>query len=544
MKTTFTFLFPFFKIHRKKLFLLALFPFIWCLAETIAPYLIKILIDNLSEKETKGLFIIGIIYAVLMFIVEAAIRLCNLVWIKVFPKIQAAIQTQSIEVLEKQSLHSIQNQHVGDWVNKYRNLFESFEKVFRVLLYGIYPTALSFLISVVFIGWINPILAAVFFTWFVAMNLVTLLFYKKTVILAEKKASHQNLLVGYVGNLICNMITTLTFPRSLAREAAFTQTREESKKSTEKLEWITFHADFWRSLLSWMFLTSMILFIGFGWKKGWITLGDFAFITTVCFYARRSIWVTSLQLLEFFKELGITQEALVFLEHPSIEEEGSFTTENPSLDVQQVHFSYEGQKRLFENLNLTIPFGQKIGITGPSGAGKTTLIHLLLRVYDPFHGTISIGGHAHNKIPILDLRNLFSYVPQNPALMHTTIFDNIALGKSEATDAEVYEAARICMCEEFINRLEKGYHTVVGEGGYKLSGGERQRIALARAYLKNAPIFIWDEATSALDKELEELVLNNLLCHLKKKTVICISHRSIALQKMERVIMLKNGIIN
>ena len=180
-------------------------------------------------------------------------------------------------------------------------------------------------------------------------------------------------------------------------------------------------------------------------------------------------------------------------------------------------------------------------MVGPSGAGKTTVIKLLLRIHDLTDGKIIIDGQKIDQITQESLWSNISLVPQDPILFHRSLLENIRYGKPEATDEEVFEAAKIAHCHEFINEFSQKYETFVGERGMKLSGGERQRVAIARAILRNAPILILDEATSSLDSESEYLIQDALGKLMKNKTVIVIAHRLSTISKMDRIIVLENG---
>jgi len=184
-----------------------------------------------------------------------------------------------------------------------------------------------------------------------------------------------------------------------------------------------------------------------------------------------------------------------------------------------------------------------VAIIGPSGAGKTTFIRLMLRFYDVVSGKITVDGQDIHHATLESLRENISLVPQDPLLFHRTIMENIGYGKPSATDKEVIEAARLAHCDEFVKDLPDKYETYVGERGIKLSGGERQRVAIARAILKNSPILILDEATSSLDSHSESLIQNALDILMKDKTVIVIAHRLSTIRKMNRIIVIKNGSI-
>ena len=208
---------------------------------------------------------------------------------------------------------------------------------------------------------------------------------------------------------------------------------------------------------------------------------------------------------------------------------------------KDVDFGYNANKLIFEKLNLTIEPKQKIGLVGYSGAGKTTLINLLFRLYDVQQGEISIDDQPINTVTHDSLMENMALIPQNTELFHRSIIDNIRYGDTKASDEAVIKAAKLAKCDEFINQLPEGYQSVVGERGITLSGGQRQRIAIARAILKNAPILILDEATSALDSVTEKEIQDALKAVMKNKTVIVIAHRLSTIMAMDRILFFDNG---
>jgi ATP-binding cassette subfamily B protein len=373
------------------------------------------------------------------------------------------------------------------------------------------------------------------------MNSVTLYFFKNSIRASQQQACAQNHLLGQVGTFICNALIMITFPQRGAADRIFQEAVQQGIETTQHLERLTFKADLWRSVFSWTLLMGMIIFLTLGWEKSWISLGDFSFIGAVCFYVRRAVWMTSFQLLELFKEWGIIQEALTLILQPTqacpiSQLDNTPIFESTALGLNEVQFGYTPDKILFNHLNISIPAGLHVAIAGDSGIGKTSLIYLLLRLYDPQAGIITLNERAIRTLPLPYLRNHFSYVPQHASFFHRSIFENIAIGNPHALPQDIYNAAKICLCHEFISSLPMGYNTMIGEGGYTLSGGQQQRIALARAYLKKASIFILDEATSGLDARLEAQLLDNLCTHLKLHTLIVISHHPAVLAKIKNVI--------
>ncbi|HSW91069.1 MAG TPA: ABC transporter ATP-binding protein [Candidatus Saccharimonadales bacterium] len=216
----------------------------------------------------------------------------------------------------------------------------------------------------------------------------------------------------------------------------------------------------------------------------------------------------------------------------------------PSIELRDIRYHYEddADNDIIKGINLTINPGEKIGLVGHSGAGKTTMTHLLLRFSDVTSGAVLIGGNDVRDVTQSSLRKHIAFVPQEPKLFHRSLRDNIAYD-IEATDEMIENAARQANALEFINKMPNKFDTMVGEGGVKLSGGQRQRIAIARAILKNAPILFLDEATSALDSESEKLIQDALETLMKGRTSIVIAHRLSTIASLDRIVILENGLI-
>jgi ATP-binding cassette, subfamily B, bacterial len=208
---------------------------------------------------------------------------------------------------------------------------------------------------------------------------------------------------------------------------------------------------------------------------------------------------------------------------------------------ERVTFTHAGGQPLFTGLDLMVPSGTKLGLVGRSGGGKTTLTRLLLRMMDIDEGRILIGGQDISRLRQADLRSLIAYVPQDPAMFHRTLRENIAFARPDATDAEIHQAARIAHVTEFTDALPDGFDTMVGERGVKLSGGQRQRVALARAILRDAPILLLDEATSALDSESEILVQQALWQLMENRTALVVAHRLSTVARMDQLVVLDHG---
>lgn len=237
-----------------------------------------------------------------------------------------------------------------------------------------------------------------------------------------------------------------------------------------------------------------------------------------------------------FTELLLTPPALRDPESPE-----PLLSRAADVRFEQVTFAHAGAPPLFESLDLSVSSGAKIGLVGRSGGGKTTLSRLLLRMTDIDGGRILIGGQDISRLRQADVRGMIAYVPQDPAMFHRTLRDNIAFARPDATDAEIRRAAKAAHVTEFADALPEGFDTMVGERGVKLSGGQRQRVALARAILRDAPILLLDEATSALDSESEILVQEALWRLMDGRTALVVAHRLSTVATMDRLVVLDRG---
>jgi ATP-binding cassette subfamily B protein len=245
------------------------------------------------------------------------------------------------------------------------------------------------------------------------------------------------------------------------------------------------------------------------------------------------------------RELGMIESALTLVKkgHDITDKPGArpIVIKHGEIACKDVTFGYQKTRPVFKNLNLTLEAGKKVGLVGFSGSGKSTFVNLILRFYDLQSGSIAIDGINIADVTQNSLRSQIAMIPQDPALFHRTLIENIRYGRLDATNEEVITAAQLAHCHEFIGKLDKGYESLVGERGIKLSGGQRQRIAIARAILKNAPILILDEATSSLDSVTEKLIQESLQLLMQGRTTIVVAHRLSTLNDMDRILVFHKG---
>ncbi|MFA6515115.1 MAG: ABC transporter ATP-binding protein [Candidatus Paceibacterota bacterium] len=282
------------------------------------------------------------------------------------------------------------------------------------------------------------------------------------------------------------------------------------------------------------------------WKLGLMTLPIIVLIQGYLGRLTQLLWSFAGLIRAFYDVFADAQEMALIMNIPysvdDIKDIQILKNTKGEVIFDSVTYIYDkNNTKVFDDFSLTIPAGQKLAIVGTSGAGKSTFVNLLMRLFNLTSGKILIDGVDISNISQKNLREEIGFVPQDPALFHRTLLENIRYGRRDATDEEVKEASQLANCDKFIDKLPLGYGTYVGERGIKLSGGERQRVAIARAILKNAPILVLDEATSALDSESEMLIQEALQNLIKNKTTIVIAHRLSTVRAMDRIIVIEDG---
>lgn len=280
------------------------------------------------------------------------------------------------------------------------------------------------------------------------------------------------------------------------------------------------------------------------WQRGGASTGDVVLICTLGLSILHATRDLAVALVDVTQHVARLSEALSTLlvphelsDHPEAE---PLVKSGAAIAFNNISFRYPGGLQVFDKFTLQLNAGQRVGLVGQSGGGKSSLFVLLQRFYDVQDGSITIDGQDISRVTQHSLRHAISVVPQDISLFHRSIMENIRYGRPEATDDEVLRAAISARCD-FVETLPEGLHTMVGDRGVKLSGGQRQRIAIARAFLKDAPILLLDEATAALDSESEEAIREALARLMRGRTVIAIAHRLATLRNFDRVVMLQSG---
>ena len=359
----------------------------------------------------------------------------------------------------------------------------------------------------------------------------------------ESQASTK--MTGQLADTVTNILTVKSFGNEkLEEEKALKGAEDWRKKSFKLMNGFLITSSSYSTLTSILMVSAFVSAI-YASEHKIIDVAVIYLIVTYTMTVCRQLWQMNNVMRTYYRVIGDSYDMTEILITPTKIVDNStkkLSVTNGNIKLKNVTFKYDDvDKHIFDKFNLDIKAGQKIGLVGPSGSGKSTLVKLLLRFNDIEDGKISIDNQDISKVSQESLRKLIAYVPQEPMLFHRTIRENIAYSKPDASIEEVKNAAREANALEFIEDLENGFDTVVGERGTKLSGGQRQRIAIARAILKDAPILILDEATSALDSESEKLIQDSLDNLMKKRTSIVIAHRLSTIAKLDRIIVLEHG---
>jgi ATP-binding cassette subfamily B protein len=420
----------------------------------------------------------------------------------------------------------------------------SFEPVLDSVILNFLPTLLFALGSMYVLYLRNVWLGVGLGIWVVLFITVQILLTRWRHPLRVARAAEDSRMTGALSDAIGNHSAVVLFAAEKFEESYFASIVATWRAITMR----SWNADAWvqgiQHALAIVIEVGLLFGAVFLWEKGLLTVGDFVLIQVYILGLIDQVWNIGNTLRRLYDAFADASEMLDIMEMPhdiqDVTHAKQLTLTRGKIEFKDVAF-YFGERRILDHFSLSINGAEKVALVGPSGAGKSTITKLLLRLYDPRAGSIEIDEQNIHDVTQESLRTLISFVPQEPALFHRTLRDNIRYGKPEASEAEVVEAAKRAHCHEFISTLPEGYDTHVGERGVKLSGGERQRVAIARAILKNAPILVLDEATSSLDSESEALIQDALIELMQGKTVIAIAHRLSTIMKMDRIIVMENG---
>ncbi len=516
---------------------------------TVIPLQYKLFVDNLSSQSPSEDFLSTIIFTVLCLNMISWIgwRILDVTIAHFENKTMMDVANYCFDYLHKHSYEFFTNNFAGALVNKISKLVKSVEILSDTIFLNLYPCILLTITSLVLIATIQPFFSFILLIWFIAFLAFNIFILRYKIPLAIRANEINSEHVGHLADTIINHATITQFS-ALERE----------KKAYERIgnAWIkAFLRSWYLSSFSFAIQALMMIATEFTimwyviqlWKQGNLSVGDFVAIQTLMLMIFWRLWDFGRYMRSIYMAYADAKEMLDILATPhQIADElhaPKLERSKGSITLRDLDFSYIPSQGIFKKFSLAIPAKKKIALVSESGQGKTTLVKLLLRLYNVPEKTIFIDEQDITMVTQESLREAIAFVPQDPILFHRTLAENIAYGNPTASMDEIIAVSKKAHCHEFITSLPEKYETYVGERGIKLSGGERQRIAIARAMLKNAPILILDEATSSLDSSTEALIQEALRELMKNRTSIVIAHRLSTVMMMDEIIVILHGAI-
>ncbi len=515
---------------------------------TSVAYIFKMITSAVAElpqtHDYTKLLLASFLYVLVVFVGQLAFRVSG--WMGSYWA-TGARATARYTLTAYVTLHSrsyFSNKFAGSLANKIGHAASGVRSFVEQTLWQFVEAFVSIVASFIFAFYTEPTLAYLFLVWVVVVCLVNVFFARMRAPLSAKAQQIESKLTGSTVDLLSNITAMQEYARRIYEVERLQSITDERRLAGLRNWHFGERVLLLNGVIQAVFSGAMAFGSVYYASLGLIAPADIVLILTIVFRVDSLLLHLGGQLNTVAENWGEVQESLteILEPHEIPDPAGAVDIDVPdaSISFENMTFGFDGQE-VFKNLSLMIPAGQRVGLVGRSGAGKSTIIRLLMHHHDVQGGSIKIGGADIATVTQESLRRAISIVPQEPLLFHRTIRENISYGKPDASDDEIIEAAKKAQAHDFILRLSDGYASLVGERGVKLSGGERQRVAIARAILKSAPVLLLDEATSALDSESEIEIQKALQSLMEGKTVIAIAHRLSTLRQMDRIIVLDRG---
>jgi len=495
----------------------------------------------LSDALYKNIFFIIIILPIAWFLGRLVQHLLS--------KFQSAVIKDlhdfSFAKLHGHSYTFFADNFSGALVNKSRKFVRAFEVMHDIVIDNFWSSSVLF--SAIFVVFFvnSQMIAFVFLSMSIVYIFIIIVMSRKKVAYDLAEAIADSKVTATLADSITNVLT-IKSSSAISREVwGFKNVTSEEAMLRLRAWMFGNKLNAIQSGLSMIVQIVVTFLTAYLWLSGKISAGLFVLVQSYSVTIGHHFWDLGRATTKFTKALSDMKEMVdIFKQVPDV-------LDNPhpekskikkgAIDINSINFNYLNGTEVFKEFSLKIKSGEKVGLVGHSGSGKSTITKMLMRFVDISSGHIFIDGQDISKITQDDLRAQISYISQEPILFHRSVKENISYSKPEASDEEVVEVAKKAHAHEFISVLPQGYETRVGERGVKLSGGERQRVAIARAMLKDAPMLVLDEATSSLDSISEHYIQNSFNELMKGKTTLVIAHRLSTIQKMDRIIVLNKG---
>jgi len=550
-QSTFRFIVHFAKQQKVKFSILIFSFIVWAASDAVFPYFLKRIVNTVEayHGERAGIYsaLSGVLILLVLFWVgsEFFMRLQGILEIYTFPRFRANIREAVFNYVTAHSHEYFSSNFSGNIAKKLADLSTSCQTIMEIVCFQFVTAGTGAIIVLVMMWLTSPYFGMILSVWLCLHFSIIFLFLRNGNQLSEIHSEAVSTLSGKVVDVFTNMLNVRLFSHQRYEASYLKKFQEDELSKAKKAMWVVEIMRIGLGINGLLLIFGMLFTLLYGWVHHWVTLGDFTQVLMQSFWLLGWLWFISFQLSIFARETGTIENALELIKkgHDITDKKGAqpIVITEGNICFEQVNFAYQKKYPVFHDLNLTIKKGQKIGLVGFSGSGKSTFVNLILRFYDIQSGSILIDGHNIAHVTQDSLRAQIAMIPQDPALFHRTLMENIRYGCLDASDEDVIHASKLAHCHEFIEKLDYGYQSLVGERGIKLSGGQRQRVAIARAILKNAPILILDEATSSLDSVTEKLIQESLHRLMQGRTTIVVAHRLSTLADMDRILVFHKG---
>ncbi|QAU34003.1 ABC transporter ATP-binding protein [Janthinobacterium sp. 17J80-10] len=517
----------------------------------LLPYAIGKIIKGATSSNLQASALVDALQAPLLLFGALCIgevlcgRIAGGIQIRVGPRQRQNVTRAIYHYLQYHSHRYFSNNFSGALAHRISETSQGVTQTLWSLITEFWPVAIVFVVSIVLLFKAHMQLGIYVFFWAAIFIGVSYFLARRCQPYAYRAAVARSDTTGKIVDSVTNLASARLFARlGFEREQLESAFSNEltlvriSGRYNERVRWFQF--------ISAALLKFGVLYYALTlWATGKIGVGEFVMSVSLSLLIINEARNLSRRFLEFFEYIGNVANGVhtIVRTHEVVDRHDatSPTIRRGAIEFRNVNFGYSAESRVFEGLNVTIPSGQRVGLVGFSGSGKSTFVNLILRQFEVQGGTIEIDGVDIRAMTQEALHAQLSLIPQDPSLFHRTLMDNIRYGRLDASDDEVIEAARKAHADEFIRQMPQQYQSMVGERGVKLSGGQRQRIAIARVILKDAPVLILDEATSSLDSVTEKAIQDTFDDVMRDKTVIVVAHRLSTIAHLDRILVFDQG---
>jgi ATP-binding cassette subfamily B protein len=517
----------------------------------LIPYAMARIIRAVTGGHAAGPVLTGpLLHPLMLFIGLAVVevlasRAAGYCQVTVGPRQRHAVTRALYAYLQHHSHRYMNNDFAGALAHRISETSTGVSQTVWAVIFDFWPMAIVFVVATVVLWSAYPGLAVFVGTWAACFVSLSWFLAIRARPFAVTAAAARSDTTGKVVDAVTNLTNTRLFAR-LGFERGYLErqlkhelvTIKRSNHYSERVRWF-------------QFVAALILKIGtlyyalLLWSRGVISVAEFVMAATTALLIINEARNLSRRFLDFFEYVGNVTNGVhtIIRPHEIIDLPGAIPAHitRGAIELQRVRFAYEGAATVFDDLSVRIPAGQRVGLVGYSGSGKSTFVSLILRLYEPQSGRVLIDGTDVRQITQESLHAHLGLIPQDPSLFHRSLMENIRYGRQGASDEEVVAAARKAHAHDFIQNAPGGYAALVGERGIKLSGGQRQRVAIARVILKDAPILILDEATSSLDSVTEKAIQETLSDLMRGRTVLVVAHRLSTIAHLDRILVFDGG---